>query len=60
MTVLYQNQCYNEVCYKGTALYLICHDNCTISDYRLTLEHLQYFFNPILCSLVKTKIIGPS
>ena len=22
MTVLYPNLCYNEVCYKGTALYL--------------------------------------
>ena len=22
VTVLYQNLCYNEVCYKGTALYL--------------------------------------
>ena len=41
MTVLYQNQCYNEVCYKGTALYRICHDNGTISEDRFTLEHLQ-------------------
>ena len=23
MTVLYSNQCYNEVCYKGTVLYLL-------------------------------------
>ena len=23
MTVLYPNLCYNEVCYKGTALYLL-------------------------------------
>ena len=23
MTVLYQNLCYNEVCYEGTALYLL-------------------------------------
>ena len=23
MTVVYQNQCYNEVCYKGTALYIL-------------------------------------
>ena len=22
MTVLYPNPCYNEVCYKGTALYM--------------------------------------
>ena len=24
MTVLYPNSCYNEMCYKGTALYYIC------------------------------------
>ena len=23
MTVLYPNPCYNEVCYKGTALYVL-------------------------------------
>ena len=25
MAVLYPNLCYNEVCYKGTALYLVSH-----------------------------------
>ena len=24
MTVLYPNPCYNQMCYKGTALYLCC------------------------------------
>ena len=28
MSLLYQNQCYNQVCYKGTALFVL---NCLIS-----------------------------
>ena len=48
MTMLYPNLCYNEVCYKGTALYnyalnCICYGNIVIFHYSLT--HLGVFFS---------------
>ena len=32
MAVLYPNLCYNEVCYKGTALYLVWDLNLSLPD----------------------------
>ena len=43
MTVVYPNQSYNEVCYKGTAMYLTLEDNITFSKILVNnLNNLSY------------------
>ena len=41
MTVLYPNLCYNEVCYKGTALYL--RENVSAYGILLLIQAFRYF-----------------
>ena len=39
MTMLYPNLCFNEVCYKGTALYM--YDKKNIKKYKTVLLNLN-------------------
>ena len=41
MTLLYPNPCYNEVCYKGTALYYNRRDSHNEMDYIKTIYALD-------------------
>ena len=48
--MLYPNLCYNEVCYKGTALFTYSPDSPVENQNNLELDFKVFFFADSCCS----------